>query len=192
MNWLAHLYLSEESAAFRIGNLLPDLLPPAALAALPAEIRRGVVQHRRIDAFTDAHPVVRRSIQRVGPSFRRVGGILIDLFYDHFLARNWEDYSPIALPAFTAAVYASFEPYRDEVPPAAFYWLERMRAGDWLYAYREVDNIRLALDRLGARLRRPVPMAEAVGILEEQYDAFGADFRAFFPEVRAHVATKPA
>ena len=84
MNWLAHLFLSEPSAAFRIGNLLPDLARPSELSGLSTEFIRGMEQHRLIDAFTDSHPVVRRSIARVGPEFRRFGGIFVDIYFDHF------------------------------------------------------------------------------------------------------------
>src|SRR5258708_728566 len=116
MNWLAHLYLSEQNPAFRLGNLLPDLLPPASLASLPADFQRGIEQHRRIDVFTDTHPVVRRSIQRVDPPFRRFGGILCDVFYDHFLARDWCSYSPEPLSVFASAFYESIEQYRAYIP----------------------------------------------------------------------------
>jgi len=84
MNWLSHLYLSEPNPAFRIGNLLPDLAPMSALSDLPSEFLRGIKQHRRIDAFTDSHAIFRRSISRVGPEFRRYGGILVDIFLRSF------------------------------------------------------------------------------------------------------------
>jgi len=117
MNWLAHLYLSEPDPAFRLGNLLPDLIPARSLTSLPAEFQKGVGQHRRIDAFTDSHPVVRRSIQRIEPSSRRFGGILCDIFYDHFLARDWASYSSQLLPEFARTIYASFDQYRASIPP---------------------------------------------------------------------------
>src|SRR5688572_426656 len=100
MNWLAHLLLSEPTPEFRIGNLLPDLLPASELQTLSPIFRRGVECHRRIDAFTDTHPVFRRSVARLVPPHRRFGGVLIDLFYDHFLATNWRQYSPIPLDEF--------------------------------------------------------------------------------------------
>jgi hypothetical protein len=95
MNWLAHLFLSDPEPACRIGNLLPDFLSANVLAGLPAAFQRGIAQHRRIDAYTDAHPVFRRSVQRFAPPFRRYGGVLVDIFYDHFLARDW---TPSRLP----------------------------------------------------------------------------------------------
>src|SRR3954463_9153752 len=109
MNWLAHLFLSQPDPAFRVGNLLPDLLPISALSDLAPEILRGVRQHRRIDAFTDTHPVVRRSINRLNPPLRRFGGIVVDVFYDHFLSRDWERYSKVPLSNFIGEIYVAFE-----------------------------------------------------------------------------------
>lgn len=193
MNWLAHLYQSEPSPAFRIGNLLPDLVPASALSGLPPEFLRGVKQHRRIDAFTDAHPVVRRSISRVAPEHRRFGGILIDVFYDHFLAREWHRFSPVPLQAFAAEIYASFDCYRSEIPSEALFHLDHMREGNWLCAYREVEGISAALNRLGLRLRRPVPLENAISVLRDNYDDLHADFSVFFPELISHLgeATDP-
>lgn len=187
MNWLAHLYLSEPNPAFRIGNLLPDMVSASALSGLSHEFLRGVKQHRQIDAFTDTHPVVRRSISRVNPDFRRFGGILIDVFYDHFLARDWQSFSPMPLQAFAAEIYDSFDRYRAEIPPEAQVHLEHMRERNWLYAYREIDGVRAALDRLGLRLRRPVPLGNAISVLRDNYDELDADFSAFFPELISHL-----
>src|SRR3569833_1990969 len=114
MNWLAHLFLSEPNAEFRIGNLLPDLARPSVLAGLSADFVRGIQQHRRIDAFTDSHPIVRRSIARVGPEFRRFGGIFVDIFYDHFLSREWPNFSDMPLTEFTRDIYLGFETHRLE------------------------------------------------------------------------------
>ncbi len=188
MNWLAHLYLSERNPCFLVGNLLPDLLSIGELAALPAEFQGGVRQHRRIDAFTDRHPVVRRSIGRFDNSLRRFGGILTDVFYDHILAREWESHSATPLPQFAVEVYASFDRVRPYIAQEAFERLDAMRTDDWLCGYRDLAGITRALEGISSRFRRPVDLVPAVGVLERDYDAFRADFAAFFPELRAEVA----
>ena len=187
MNWLAHLLLSEPSPAFRIGNLLPDLVPASALVGLPEEFRRGAEQHRRIDAFTDTHPIVRRSILRVTPPRRRLAGVLVDIFYDHFLTCAWAEYAPMPLPDFLAEFYGSFAQYRAEIPPEAYLRLEQMRAANWLGSYGDLAGITETLRRMESRFRRPVPLAEGGVELELAYEGFREDFRAFFPELRAHV-----
>jgi acyl carrier protein phosphodiesterase len=188
MNWLAHCLLSEPSAEFRIGNLLPDLVGREELKQLPSIYTAGIECHRRIDQFTDSHPVVRRSINRLRSEHRRFGGIAIDLFYDHFLAVDWHRHCPAPLDTFLRETYASFESHRADLPAEAFDVLQRMAAEDWLGSYRTMDGLRLALKRIGARLRRPTDLSVCVGNLDTQYEAFQADFTEFFPQLVTHVA----
>lgn len=187
MNWLAHLYLSEPDAGFRIGNLLPDMVSMAALADLPETWRRGVDQHYRIDACTDAHPLVRGCFGRFQPPLRRFAGILTDVFFDHCLALDWRQFSSAELSTFTAEVYASFDSHSDLIPPEARPVLERMREEDWLGSYQTIPGIEGILHRMSRRLRRPVNLSAAIPVLEAHYDAFRADFHAFFPELRRTV-----
>jgi acyl carrier protein phosphodiesterase len=187
MNWLAHLLLSEPTDEFRIGNLLPDMLPLDSLTGLPPGFLLGVNCHRRIDAFTDTHPVVRRSIGRLENRHRRFGGIIVDLFYDHFLARDWAAYSQLALEPFTEEVHAAFIRQRSRIPAPVVPVLEAMSEGNWLCSYREREGVRIALNRIGARLKKPQSLGDAVTDLELHYDALHGDFREFFPELLAHV-----
>jgi acyl carrier protein phosphodiesterase len=190
MNWLAHLFLSEPTPAFRIGNLLPDILRSDELRQLGPEFQRGIERHRQIDAFTDSHAIVRRGILLLGPDFRRFGGILIDMFYDHFLACDWDRYSEATLKDFSSTIYASFASVRRDLPPAASLRLQQIEAADLLCSYREIDGIRQALERMGARLRRPVALGESIAELESHYDALHADFTEFFAELRDHVGNQ--
>ena len=187
MNWLAHLLLSEPSSAFRLGNLLPDLVRIGDLQGLSGEFQRGIMCHRRIDAFTDSHAIVRCSRSRVGQRFRRFSGIMVDVFYDHFLSLDWPLYSPVSLRQLTLEVYESIDTHRAQIPAMALYRLERLREGDVLCSYESVAGVRMALERIGAHLRRPVHLGASVGELETHYEALHADFSEFFPELAAHV-----
>lgn len=189
MNWLAHLQLSEPSSAFRLGNLLPDLVGARELAALPEEFQRGVKCHHRIDAFTDAHPKFRQSVARLSPRFRRFGGIIVDVFYDHFLAVNWSEHSSMPLRECVDEFYASFDVHRGELPAAIWPVLERMREQDWLGSYGDLAGVRIALGRIGKRLRKPLDLGECEPELERDYAGFKADFAAFYPELTAHVGS---
>jgi acyl carrier protein phosphodiesterase len=191
MNWLAHLFLSEPTPAFRVGNLLPDFVGVSALAGLPAAFQAGIRVHRQIDAFTDAHPIFRQSVARLRPPFRRFGGPLVDVFYDHFLARDWERYAGLPLTEFAAEFYGSFEGLREAIPPEAMVALERMRADNWLCSYRELAGVEETFRRMSQRLRRPFDLAPAAAALERDYAAFEADFAAFFPELSAYVSRLP-
>lgn len=171
---------------FRVGNLLPDWVGPAELVGLPEGFQRGVARHRRIDAFTDAHPVVRRSVRRFEKPFRRYGAVLTDVFYDHFLAAGWCGHCAEALPLeeFVSEFYESVETVRGSVPEQAWEVLEHMRRADWLGSYATVTGIEETLRRMSRRLRRPFDLAAAVKVLEAEYEGFREDFEAFFPEVR--------
>ena len=188
MNWLAHVYLSEPTGEFRLGNLLPDLTRVRPLPKFSPAIMRGVECHYRIDAFTDRDAVVRKSIERIQAPYRRFGGILVDMFYDHFLACAWSEFSPTALPDFAQEVYQSIEPFYGEAPEQTAAALRRMRAEDWLGSYATVGGIEVALGRLSRRLKGRIELAPAVEELERNYDDLKADFRAFFPRLQAHVA----
>jgi len=187
MNWLAHLLLSEPTPEFRVGNLLPDLLPASDLIRLPPEFQRGIRRHLQIDSFTDSHAIVRRSIRLVSPAYRRFGGILIDMFYDHFLACDWHRYSDATIQDFSSAIYSSFESLRHDLPPTAALRLQQIKEADLLCSYREIDGIRRALEGIGSRLRRPVSLGESIAQLELHYDVLHADFTEFFPKLRDYL-----
>src|ERR1044071_1798684 len=119
MNWLAHLHLSESDAAFRIGNLLPDMVSAASLKGLPEDCLRGVDQHHRIDACTDSHPLVRSGFSRFQPPLRRFAGILTDVFFDHFLTVDWFRYTRVPLRDFISEIYGSFDSHDHLIPDEA-------------------------------------------------------------------------
>ena len=187
MNWLAHLVLSERSPTFRIGNLLPDLMTWQELLEVPQGFRDGIECHRRIDAFTDRHRVVRRSLQRIVPPYRRFAPILVDIFYDHFLSVNWSNHCPQPLNEFIGEVYASFETQGKLLPQPTRAVLEQMRAENWLGSYREIAGVQLTLERVARRLQRTVTLGDAIYELEENYEAIRRDFDEFFPELLRHV-----
>lgn len=190
MNWLAHLLLSEPTAAFRIGNMLPDMLRLSDLNAMPLEFQGGIARHRAIDAYTDSHPVVRRSIERIRPPFRRWGGVVVDVFYDHFLARDWALYADVPLEDFAQQIYADFDLCREYLPPKLWPQLQQMKHDDWLCSYREIDGIETALRRMEFRLRKPFALHQATRELENNYDELADDFREFFPQLAKHTQTR--
>ncbi|MGC3961294.1 MAG: ACP phosphodiesterase [Verrucomicrobiota bacterium] len=186
MNWLAHALLSENAPAFRLGNLLPDFLTATELAQLDSVLQPGIACHRWIDAFTDQHPVVRRSIRRF-VIYRRVAPVLVDVFYDHFLSVDWPQHSAQSLESFVAEVYGAFDIHRAQLPETLWPPLQRMRAEDWLGSYRDFDGLRRTLARMERRFRRQVDLVGGVAELEKNYVELHADFREFFPALRAAV-----
>lgn len=201
MNWLAHVFLSEPDVQYRLGNLLADIVRGDELRRMSAGFQRGVQKHKQIDAFTDAHPLVKRSRARVSTEFRRFSGVLVDVFYDHLLAIGWDRYSPIVLDAFTAKFYADIEAKHIELPASARVTLDRIIRHDLLGSYRRVEGVERSLRRLSAylssRWRREFALENSVAELVANQAGFEADFAEFFPQLQAavavdRVATRPA
>jgi acyl carrier protein phosphodiesterase len=192
VNWLAHVFLSEPNVEFQLGNLLADVVRGPQRDATSVNFRRGAACHKAIDAFTDAHPIVKRSRARIGSEHRRFSGVLIDVFYDYYLARNWERYSPIGLDAYTAAFYAAVQAHPIELPPDARVMLERIISHDLLGSYARLDGVERALRRistyLNSRWRKQFALDQGVRDLLAHEAGFAADFDEFFPALQAHVA----
>jgi acyl carrier protein phosphodiesterase len=200
VNWLAHAFLSKPDIEFRLGNLLADLVRGRDRAAMPGAFLDGVRHHQAIDAFTDSHLVVDRSRARIGGDFRNASGILVDVFYDHFLALDWGQYSAEPLDAFTARLYDDIRVSMIRFPEEAQAALERMINEDRLGSYRRLDGIEASLRRvslrLAARSGRDLGLERGVSELVANFEELRGDFAEFFPQLQAHsgerLKTEPA
>ena len=191
MNWLAHLYLSTAQPEFQLGNLLADQVRGADRTKMSSAFQKGAACHLAIDVFTERHPITQRSRQRIPSSHRRFSGILVDIYYDHCLARDWSRYSPQPLAEFTQTAYQALLPLAPGLPEEARITLERIIEYDWLTSYQTLDGIADILQRLSHRLaerwQRDVDLMEALPELTAQDAALSADFHEFFPQLQAHV-----
>lgn len=190
MNWLAHLYLSEPDAQFKVGNLLPDLMSGSELSGLPESFQQGIRCHRKIDTFTDTHPRVLSCIRRFPPPYRRYGGVLTDIYFDHFLAREWEKYSAVPLSSFLSDFYRDIETCLPDVPKEAGNRLRRMREEQWLGCYDTLTGITEILSGVSRRFSRPFDLTGSRSFFQENEYAFADDFYAFFPELVEYVGAK--
>ena len=191
MNWLAHLRLSPpRPPLLRLGNLAGDFVRGIELATLHPELQVGVRSHRAIDAFVDAHPGVRAARARFAPPFRRFAGVLLDVFFDHFLARDWQRFGDGGpLPAFLASVHADLRAHHDRLPPPLQRVTTRFCADGWLEGYASVDGIARVLGLMARRLSRPTPLADGAELLRADYAAIESDFLVLWPELVALTAT---
>ena len=181
MNYLAHLYLSCGSPEAIIGCLLGDFVKADDYKSYEPKIAQAIMLHRKIDAFTDAHPVVRRAKNRLSPHFRHTKGILTDIFFDHFLAANWSGYSAIDLFAFSQIVYQALNDQQAVTPPGMRRMLYYMERGNWLYSYRQTKNIDQALYGLSQRLKVKNHLAQGIDELHHNYEPLKAHFMTYFP-----------
>lgn len=186
VNYLAHLYLAGADSDLLLGAMLGDFAK-GRLENLPYSpgVLGGVRLHREIDSFTDAHPRTLISRRRFSPARRRYAGIIVDLAYDHFLARHWGCFSPLPLAEFTDEAYRQLLARRERLPPTLQRVLPRMAAQDWLGSYAELDTVGRALERIGGRFRRGNPLLGVLTELESAYLGLEEDFLAFFPELAA-------
>jgi len=185
MNYLAHLYCSPPHEDAWLGSLLGDFVKGAIGDRFAAPVAEAIRLHRRLDTFTDAHAAVQRSKSRISGTRRRYAGIMIDMFYDHFLARSWDEFHDEPLDAFSARVYALLERRHAELPQRLQFVAPRMASRDWLGSYASTANIQRALDGISTRLRRANRLAGGGEELLADYAGFEEDFRAFLPEARA-------
>ena len=188
MNYLAHLYLSECSKSALLGNLMGDFVKGKNWQAYPEDIQHGIWLHRQIDKFTDAHPVVRRSKQRINKNRARYAGVLVDVFYDHFLAINWSRYSGVE---FQQQLSQWIELLEDtsayNVPHRMQATLRGITQGGMLHSYESRYGIEYALGRISARIRFRNSLAEGIADLNSCYRDLDRDFNCFFPEIIAYV-----
>ena len=184
MNYLAHLYLAEQSREGLLGSLLGDFVKGRLDDRFPETVRRGITLHRAIDSFTDAHPLHLASRNRIGKQRRRYAGIIVDVCYDHFLSRHWADYSSESLTCFTVRVYDVLREHRDDLPDRLQRMAPHMIADDWLGSYSDLSNVGRALDGIAQRITRSNPLAGALTEIETNYAALDDDFRRFFPELQ--------
>lgn len=155
MNWLAHLHLARYDDDALLGALLGDFaFGSSGLDRWGATVHSEILLHRRIDRFTDTHPAVTALRERFPDGQRRYAGIVLDVYFDHCLARDWARWSEQPLDAFTARVYAVLDARFDALPPRLQAIAPRMTAHDWLGGYRERANVDLAITRMATRLSR--------------------------------------
>lgn len=183
MNFLAHAFLARDDIDLMLGSLMGDFVKGPLDDQYAPAITRGLILHRRVDTYTDSHALVVRSRSRIGPERRRYAGILIDLFYDHYLARYWSDYSAMPLEQFTASVYASLLERPHLLPERLQRIAPSMAKTDWLGSYRSTEAVGEALNRIGTRFKRGNPLLGSIEELIANYEGLEEDFRAFFPEV---------
>jgi acyl carrier protein phosphodiesterase len=193
MNFLAHLHLADPDPGLLLGGIVADFAKPAELATLPPEVQDGVRLHRLIDGFTDSHPLVRASVARIAPEFHWFSGIIIDIYYDHILAREWGRYSLETLESFASRSYVALETLLPYVRSKAADFIRWMIEDQRLQRYATLEGIEDTLERLSRRIVKRIPkntvrLEDAMPLLRDQDARLVSDFHAFYPELMAFAA----
>ena len=183
MNFLAHLYLSGESDGIKVGNFIGDYVKGKQYLSYPDEVQTGILLHRQIDTFTDNHPLVKECSELLRPVYRRYSGIIIDLYFDHFLASLWNNYSDDRLRDFTKHVHAVLLKNFFVLPSQVRQFLPFLIQNKRLQSYAEIDGIIKAIEIMANYTSLPAESQHAKSILQENYLFFKDCFIAFFQEI---------
>ncbi|EJM14723.1 hypothetical protein PMI22_04500 [Pseudomonas sp. GM21] len=191
MNYLAHLHLGGPRPGQLLGSLYGDFVKGRLQGQYDPEIEAAIQLHRSIDVFTDRHPLVDVSLSRFSSTRRRYAGIVLDVFFDHCLARNWTLYADRPLELFTSDVYRvlTAEP---QLPERLAKIAPHMVANDWLGSYREFEVLEQVLRGISRRLTRPEELAGAMQELRVLYEPLSEDFRLFYPQLQVFAQNYPA
>lgn len=190
MNFLAHIYLSGDSDLIKIGNFMADGVRGNKHLELHSEIQKGIILHRTIDTFTDAHPIFRQSTKRLHANYHHFSGVIVDVFYDHFLAKNWSLYSDEKLEVYVANFYNSMNTNHDLLTEKAQMMKPYMTQQNWLLSYKTIEGIEKILSQMDNRIKRESNMRFSVQELRLFYTEFEDDFTIFFEDLRIHSSEK--
>ena len=185
MNYLAHFYLSGSAdSLLTVGNFLGDFVKGKKYQDYPAEIQKGILFHRAVDSYTDDHALVLQSKKRLFPRYRHYSAVLVDLYYDHLLAANFEDFSTQTLPDFARDIYSLLSAHKRWLPEKANFMFPYMKRDNWLVNYRSLEGIGRACSGIARRTSFASGLENGPEDLRLHYKAFEEEFRLFFSDIQ--------
>jgi acyl carrier protein phosphodiesterase len=190
MNFLAHLYLSGDSDEIKIGNFIGDYVKGNKYKDYPEMVSFGIRMHRSIDAFTDQHKDVREFNQLLKPGYSRYSGIVSDVFFDHFLAANWKEYSAYTLRQFSKHAHAVLLSNFMLLPYRVKQFLPFLIQHKRLESYARRETMFQVLEIMSGRTSLPANSHWAAQLLDREYDQFEALFRSFFADIVVFAETE--
>ena len=190
MNFLAHIYLSGDNEQVILGNFFADSVKGKRYLDYPMDVQKGILLHRAIDYFTDTHPIFRQSTSRLFDKYRHYNAVIVDIFYDHFLAVNWERYSRVPLESYAVRFYDLLHQNYKILPSGVKNFMPYMLRDNWLVSYQSVEGIKKTLYQMNQRTKNRSRMDLAVEELEAYYPQFQEEFTMFFEEAQVFAADK--
>ena len=184
LNYLAHIFLSNHQPQRQIGNFIGDFVKGRRFEDYPTEIRQGIVLHRHIDSYTDAHPVVKSTIELMRPTFGRYSGIVLDLYFDHFLATNFNSYSPNrSLANFSIRFYASSILHYKHLPIRVQGFIWHFITTNRLGKYKSIEGLKNSLQIMERHKTPAISPEAAIVYLKTEYQTLERQFHLFFPDL---------
>lgn len=190
MNYLAHSFLSYQNTDLIIGNFIADSIQGNRFEGLTANIIKGITLHRKIDVFTDTHPIFLTSKYRFRKDFGKYSGVLTDIFYDHFLAKNFSLYSSLSLQQHADNIYDLLKNNHNYLPEPAKRFYTYMTERNVLFHYSSLVGIEIVLTHLSDRIRNRYELQLALPILQNNYEEIEQEFFIFFDDLMAFCKTQ--
>lgn len=184
LNFLAHIYLSGENDFLKIGNFIADTVRGKQYLEYPQVIQQGILLHRKIDSFTDQHPIFRMSKKRIFPIFGHYSGVIVDIYYDYFLAKNWHYFSDVSLSEYTNEFYRLLLQHQNLFNEKANLLISHMIKDNWLESYQTLKGIESIFFQMDKRTGFISKMKLATNVLQENETTFEKEFFIFFKEIQ--------
>ena len=183
MNYLAHIYLSGTNDLLKIGNFMADSIKGHDYEKFDSEIKKGILLHRHIDSFTDMHPIYRQSKHRLHEKYGHYSGVIMDILYDHFLAKNWSKYSNEKLEDYANDFYQLLQDNYDILTERIKGMMPYMIARNWFVSYATIAGLEMILFQMDYKTKHRANMQEAIVELQDFYTEFESEFFLFFEEL---------
>lgn len=190
MNFLAHIYLSGNDTELQIGNFIADGIRGKDYLNFPERVSQGIMLHRNIDTFTDQHPIFKQTKKHFQPKYGLYSGIIVDMVYDHFLAKNWNDFHDQKLELFVDKFYNTLDFNYNILPQKNQLLLPIMKSENWLVSYKELEGLRNILSKMDNRLKNKSNMQNAIKDLTLNYTNIEQEFNLFFVHLIAYTEKK--
>lgn len=190
MNYLAHIYLSNEEEEITLGNFIADAIKGKKYIQFPLGIQQGILLHRAIDSYTDAHLIVKKSKKRLLKKYGHYSGVIVDIVYDHFLAKNWIQYHSVPLHKYIENFYNFIDSKFDSLTPRIQKMMPYMIEQNWLLSYASIEGIGKILDQMNRRTKNQSKMNLAVIELTTYYKEFEEEFTLFFEDLKKYSKNK--
>lgn len=186
VNFLAHILLSDNDSDVVIGNFIADSVRRSEWNRFKPAVVKGIKLHHKIDEFTDSHPIVMKSKERLRARHHKYSPVIVDIFYDHFLARYFNNYHEAALEKFVADHYGLFRDRYDELPGSIQHMLPYMIRHNWLVNYGNRDGLERVFGGMHRRASFKNEMHKAVEDLYGDYEEYKNEFELYFPVLREY------
>ena len=183
MNFLAHVYLSEDNFSLAIGNLIADRVKGKDLTNFSPMIQKGILLHRKIDAFTDHHSLFKECVSILFPFYRHYSRVIIDMYFDHFLASNWDKYHSKNLKVFSNEFYDALKIESENFPENIKNFSRKLIFYNWFDSYKTITDLELILTQMAQPTRFPSKLSASKKQLKGNYTYFHNHFSSFMEEV---------